>query len=287
MVELGPESIAEVISLCQANAEEMAQAFSRTFDTPLEVSVGLGTTWEGPAKIDGFDGPGLMIGLMFDNTALAAVLPEASGLLPAWCAQPDATGRSRLATLAQELALLILPPSVSVNEHQATFVPLLATAIGEASPSPNAARVPIVLKTGKDKRGTLSLIWPLRTPRKVIAGEPVSGHGPVAAAQPAADRRSTRISSDHLPSYTRSLLRVRVPLSVTLAAKRQSVRQILELGIGSIIQFDKPCDDPLDLEINGHRIAQGEAVKVGDKFGLRVHSVLLPEERLKPLTKRR
>jgi flagellar motor switch protein FliN/FliY len=82
-----------------------------------------------------------------------------------------------------------------------------------------------------------------------------------------------------LPTYTRSLLRIEVPIVVTLAAKKQSIGQIVELGPGSIIHFDKSCDEMLDLSVCDRRIAQGEAVKVGDKFGLRVTSVVMPDER--------
>ncbi|HEV3415267.1 MAG TPA: FliM/FliN family flagellar motor C-terminal domain-containing protein [Pirellulales bacterium] len=88
-------------------------------------------------------------------------------------------------------------------------------------------------------------------------------------------------SSGRLSSYTRSLLHIQVPVVVTLAAKKQPVGQIVELGPGSIIHFDKSCEDMLDLSVGGHRIAQGEAVKVGDKFGLRITSLILPEERFK------
>lgn len=88
---------------------------------------------------------------------------------------------------------------------------------------------------------------------------------------------------DALPPYTRSLLKVRVPLMVTLATKKQPVSRILELGPGSIIQFDKSCEELLDVELNGRRIAQGEPVKVGDKFGIRLAAVTLPGERFKPV----
>jgi flagellar motor switch protein FliN/FliY len=78
--------------------------------------------------------------------------------------------------------------------------------------------------------------------------------------------------------YSRSLLKVQVPVTVTLAAKKQPVGKIIELVPGSIIQFDKPCDEMLELEIAGQPIAQGECVKVGDKFGLRITSLILPGE---------
>ncbi len=84
---------------------------------------------------------------------------------------------------------------------------------------------------------------------------------------------------DKLPKYTRSLLRVEVPVSVILASKKQTVDEILRLGNGSIIQFDKSCDEMLQLEAGDQPIAEGEAVKIGDKFGLRITSIVLPDER--------
>jgi flagellar motor switch/type III secretory pathway protein FliN len=96
-------------------------------------------------------------------------------------------------------------------------------------------------------------------------------------------RQSAEKRVDNLPVYSRSLLKIRVPVVVTLADKRQRLQQIVDLGPGSIIQFNKSCDEMLDLYVGRHRVAQGEAVKVGDKFGLRVTSVVLPGERFRPI----
>jgi flagellar motor switch protein FliN/FliY len=81
-----------------------------------------------------------------------------------------------------------------------------------------------------------------------------------------------------LPPYSRSLLRIQVPVVVTLAATRQPVSRVLELAPGTILHFDKSCDDPLTLSIGGRDIAVGETVKVGEKFGLRIMSMTMPEE---------
>jgi flagellar motor switch protein FliN len=86
-----------------------------------------------------------------------------------------------------------------------------------------------------------------------------------------------------LPLYSRHLLRVRVPVAVTLAHKKQPVGAIVQLVPGSIIQFNKSCDEMLELEISGKPIGLGECVKVGDKFGLRLTSILLPNERFAPV----
>ena len=106
---------------------------------------------------------------------------------------------------------------------------------------------------------------------------------PPAEGKKAADHRASYRgpSLRDLPTYTRSLLKIRVPLSVTLAAKKQPVGQILEIGPGSILQFEKSCEEMLDLNVSNLPIARGEAVKVGEKFGLRVTSLILPGERFK------
>lgn len=82
-----------------------------------------------------------------------------------------------------------------------------------------------------------------------------------------------------LPAYSRSLLKIKVPVMVTLAESKQPVENVLAIGPGSIIHFNKPCEESLALEIDGQKVALGEAVKVGDKFGLWITSMILPEER--------
>jgi flagellar motor switch protein FliN len=89
-----------------------------------------------------------------------------------------------------------------------------------------------------------------------------------------------------LPQYTKSLLKIKVPVVVTLAEKKQPLARIVDLGPGMIMQFEKSCDEMLELEVGRRKVAAGEAVKVGDKFGIRVTSITLPEERFQPVTPR-
>jgi len=107
----------------------------------------------------------------------------------------------------------------------------------------------------------------------------VQSQAPQAAATLAGQGRRREF-----PPYTRSLLRVSVPVVVTLAEKKQTLGRILEIGPGQILQFDKSCDEDLDLEVSNCKIATGEAIKVGDKFGLRIISIVPPDERFVPVT---
>jgi flagellar motor switch protein FliN/FliY len=95
---------------------------------------------------------------------------------------------------------------------------------------------------------------------------------------------SVRSFSD-LPEYARSLLKIELPLAVTLATSRQSIGRIVKLTPGSILQFNKSCDEMVELSVGDQAIAAGKAVQVGDKFGIRIESILLPEERFGRVTR--
>jgi flagellar motor switch protein FliN len=103
-----------------------------------------------------------------------------------------------------------------------------------------------------------------------------------AGARPAS-HTTMETAQKKLPAYTRSLLQIRVPVLATLAENRLPLGRILELGPGSIIQFEKSCEEMLDMYVGEQRIATGEAVKIGDKFGLRITYIVLPEERFHPI----
>jgi flagellar motor switch protein FliN/FliY len=76
-----------------------------------------------------------------------------------------------------------------------------------------------------------------------------------------------------------------VPLNVTieLGRTRLSIRRILELGPGSIIELDRLAGEPVDLLVNDKVVARGEVVVVDEYFGIRILSLISPEERIKQL----
>jgi flagellar motor switch protein FliN/FliY len=75
------------------------------------------------------------------------------------------------------------------------------------------------------------------------------------------------------PEELRRVMKLQVPVIVKLAERRLPVAEVLRLGVGSIIEFAKRNEEPLQLMVNNRAIAVGEAVKVGENFGLRVQQV--------------
>ena len=82
-----------------------------------------------------------------------------------------------------------------------------------------------------------------------------------------------------LKPFCQSALRVQVPVVVVLARQPMRIEQVVKLVPGVLIQFDKPCDSPMMVEVGDQAIAEGEIVKTGDKFGIRIGNILKPAER--------
>jgi flagellar motor switch protein FliN/FliY len=87
------------------------------------------------------------------------------------------------------------------------------------------------------------------------AGKPSGNNGPV----------STSIDM---------LMDVRLQVSVELGRARLSVRQVLDLQKGSVVELDRMAGDAVDVFVNDHLIARGEVVVVDDKFGVRISQLV-------------
>ena len=75
------------------------------------------------------------------------------------------------------------------------------------------------------------------------------------------------------------VLDVPVELAVEIGRTTMTIRETLAIAPGSIISLDKMAGEPVDLLVNGKRIARGEVVAIDEEFGLRVTEIVPPEHR--------
>jgi flagellar motor switch protein FliN/FliY len=76
------------------------------------------------------------------------------------------------------------------------------------------------------------------------------------------------------------ILDVAVTLTLEVGRTRMPVRELLQLAPGAIVELDRLAGEPLDVLVNGVRIARGEVVVVNDKFGIRLTDVVSATERM-------
>jgi len=79
------------------------------------------------------------------------------------------------------------------------------------------------------------------------------------------------------------ILDIPVSLSMEVGSTDISIRNLLQLNQGSVVELDRLAGEPLDVMVNGTLIAHGEVVVVNEKFGIRLTDVISPSERIKKL----
>lgn len=76
------------------------------------------------------------------------------------------------------------------------------------------------------------------------------------------------------------ILDVAVTLALEVGRAKMSVRDLLQLAPGAVVELDRVAGEPLDVLVNGVRIARGEVVVVNEKFGIRLTDVVSETERM-------
>lgn len=80
-----------------------------------------------------------------------------------------------------------------------------------------------------------------------------------------------------------TILKLTVPVIVTIGQRKLSLEDVLALGPGAIVELAKSAEQPLDLLVNNKPVGQGAAVKVAENFGIRIDSIVTQSQRVEAL----
>jgi flagellar motor switch protein FliN len=79
------------------------------------------------------------------------------------------------------------------------------------------------------------------------------------------------------------ILDIPLELTVQLGMTKMLIRDLLQLGQGSVVELDKLAGEPMEILINNKLVARGEVVVVNEKFGVRLTDIISPAERISQL----
>lgn len=96
------------------------------------------------------------------------------------------------------------------------------------------------------------------------------------------DQLSPTVSGGSAPEID-VILDIPVTISMEVGSTEITIKNLLQLNQGSVIELDRLAGEPLDVLVNGTLIAHGEVVVVNEKFGIRMTDVISPSERIKRL----
>ena len=113
--------------------------------------------------------------------------------------------------------------------------------------------------------------------------KPIERPEPQVEVRQAAFQPLTKAPVYNSPRNIDLILDVPLEISVVLGKTKKNIRDILNLGTGSLIELDKLAEEPVDILVNGKKVAYGEVVVVDENFGVRITSIISGEERVKAL----
>ena len=110
---------------------------------------------------------------------------------------------------------------------------------------------------------------------------------PAAAAQPADIFPSFGgpAASGGVMNELDMILDIPVQITVELGRTKITIKNLLQLAHGSVVELDAMAGEPMDVLVNGTLIAQGEVVVVNDKFGIRLTDIITPSERMRKINR--
>ncbi len=135
--------------------------------------------------------------------------------------------------------------------------------------------------SGEDLNGTAIWLIDAETAHMIL-GETMVESDPSPFPQAASFEQQREVRAPHpLEDHNALELLLDIPLeiSVELGRVKMMVRDVVELGTGSIVEIDKAAGEPVDVMVNGRLVARGEVVVIEDNFGVRITEVLNPHER--------
>ncbi len=110
---------------------------------------------------------------------------------------------------------------------------------------------------------------------------------PQPQTPPPTGARFEELKADKSPAQMQRdmdfLLDIPLEITVELGRTRMFIKDLLQLGQGSVIELDKVAGEPMEILVNGKLIARGEVVVVNEKFGIRLTDIISPTERIRQL----
>lgn len=113
--------------------------------------------------------------------------------------------------------------------------------------------------------------------------KPIERQDPQVEVRQASFKPLTQSHMHNAPRNIDLILDVPLDISVVLGKTKKNIRDILNLGTGSLIELDKLAEEPVDILVNGKKVAYGEVVVVDENFGVRITSIISGEERVKAI----
>jgi flagellar motor switch protein FliN len=308
MAQLTAEQVEQILEACRANLAAIGEAFGTGLDCQLRLTAGESKAYELDA-LAAFEGPGLTVSLVVGEQGILLLIPEPLPL-PGWASQPNGEQNNRLQSFAHQLSQQVLPADLPAERSFATYstnlkgfaeqtsveatarlLELAASSADAGESDPPIASIAVIVPANFDMAAideAINAQMAAAAMDSEAPGEFPFGDDPSDDDSPDPDSPypgspdavspDTGLSLDQALRALR-IMNVPVTVSVRLAERKMPLGQVVALVPGALVPFNKSCEELLDLFVNNYRFCQGEAIKIGENFGLKIARVAVSDER--------
>jgi flagellar motor switch protein FliN/FliY len=193
---------------------------------------------------------------------------------------------SSAASLSSSLGKTVTaaPPKIKIVDFQ-KGIPKELPVFKESK----VVKIDYNLTLGDLSEGKLVQLLPLNIAKPIVSA--VMGEAPpkepkptfAPGVHPVQFARLKPTEPTQLPANLKLLMDVPMNVSVEIGRKKMTLKNILDLGTGSVVELEKMANEPVDILVNGKLIAKGGVVVIDDNFGVRITDIIAPEERIEHL----
>jgi len=321
MTQIDETHIEAIFAACQENSAAIAESLNQCFDRHYRVEVGESAMWSPDEAADELDGPGLTVAFGVGQQGVLCLIPASMPLPDWYTAPGDSENSrlqtlalewsinmlpaefeagefasvasdnlkqqvldSEPAAWAAVIELLVFDESAPANEtDSAAESPDQAEAAEPDTDSETTEETSEDAPADEPELPIAKLILIAAVDRPPFPSKEESPAPAATSAAPPPSSSGTATPNRSSPSSTIDghMLELPVTVSVRLAEKKIELRQLATITPGGLITFNKGCESLLDLYVNNHLYGRGEAIKVGEKFGLKVTEVGVQSERIR------
>jgi flagellar motor switch protein FliN len=282
MANLTDQQIDQIFETCRSKVESLAQSLSTNLGT--EVKLEPGEEGQGAFEILNkvSEKPGIAITLQFDGFGVLCLIPD-SLPLPDWYQSPDEAQESQLQALSTEWSVALLPSELETTQLKAVKCENLRTHLRACQPTDDV-RLLELSATSPEGGGTLTAIhfvMPVAVPllegftgndlptTETLKGESVAVNE--TAATILSDIANEQPQDSAIEKRKKRISKIPVNLIVRIADRQMDLHQLRAIAPGTLLMFDKTYDSLLDVYIGNSLYCRGEAVKVGENFGIKIN----------------
>lgn len=276
MAELTDELIDQVFEGCRSNIADLTQSLGTNLSGEFQLEPGEET--KGSEEILGkvSEQPGIVVTLKYDGFGILCLIPEDLPI-PDWYKSPNDSQASQLQTLPMEWSVGMVPMELEAVEEKTLTCENLRAHLEASQPTETARMLDLsATVAGGETSATIHLVMPVsNTITEQVVDESAeaseaASEGGAGQASPAAAEPEPAPLDPALAKRVARINKVPVNLIVRIAERKLELEHLRGLAPGALLMFDKSYDSPLDVYVDNRLYCRGEAVKIGETFGVKI-----------------